>query len=105
MWWPDLEEVAYWPEGITREETVDAFVQAYRSLGYEPCKDARLEHGVEKIAIYAVSGQPTHVARQLANGMWSSKLGPQEDIEHDYNALEGPAYGSIVFLLGRARTE
>ncbi len=28
-WWPDDMEIGYWPVGIPRIESMDAFVQAY----------------------------------------------------------------------------
>ena len=100
-WWPDEQEVGFWPDGIPREQTVDAFVRAYRTLGFERCDDAELEVGFEKIALYAMDERPTHVARQLPSGRWSSKLGAQEDIEHERDALDGPVYGSVVAVLRR----
>jgi hypothetical protein len=55
---------------------MSAFIQAYKSLGYELCDNSELEAGFEKIAIYATSdGEPTHAARQLSVGLWTSKLG------------------------------
>jgi len=82
-WWPDPMGQAYWPPDIPREETLDAFIQAYAKLGYQPCENEELEPAYEKIALFASSnGSPTHAARQLQNGGWTSKLGPQEDIEH-----------------------
>jgi len=56
---------------------------AYATLGYEPCLDGTLEPGFEKIVIYVLSGTPTHAARQLNSGLWTSKLGQQVDVEHD----------------------
>ena len=100
-WWPDPEGVGFWPEGAPRQETVAAFVLAYYTLGYEPAADATLESGFEKVALYARGDLPTHAARQLPNGRWSSKLGPQEDIEHDFDALDGPVYGRIIAVLKR----
>ena len=46
-------------------------------------------------------GVPTHAARQLASGLWTSKLGHSEDIEHDLRALEGDTYGMVALLLKR----
>jgi hypothetical protein len=102
-------ETAYWPEGVPRSETVEAFIQAYRTLGYEICDSPALEPGVEKIAIYVnnrVDREPTHAARQLPSGKWTSKLGRAEDIEHD--ALQGDyppgcRYGEEATFLARAR--
>ena len=64
---------------------VECFIDAYRTLGYEPCDSEVVEKGFEKIALYVqVNGSPTHVARQLPNGIWTSKLGRSFDIEHPF---------------------
>jgi|GEM_PF-3681614 len=56
-------------------------MQAFATLGYEVCDNVELEPGFEKIALYAgADGIPTHAARQLQAGPWTSKLGRMEDI-------------------------
>jgi hypothetical protein len=107
-WWPDANNIGYWPPTIPREETVAAFVSAYALQGYTQCIDGALEPGFEKIAIYGLTvGSdlvPTHAARQLADGRWTSKLGNCEDIEHDtLEGLNGPRYGAPVCYLRRPR--
>src|SRR5438445_10482838 len=93
-WWPIAPPFAYWPTGDPREETLENFTDAFRELGYQPCDNDLLEAKYEKITIYVdSSGTPTHVAKQLRSGKWTSKLGSLEDIEHDtLEQLEGP-YG------------
>ena len=107
-WWPDEfpdPHSDYWPAGILREESVTAFMELFQSLGYTVCADGGLEAGFEKIAIYALDEKPTHVARQLATGTWTSKLGVEEDIIHQWPlALEGPCYGRAVQYMRRAVT-
>src|SRR6266478_554517 len=77
-WWPDLQD-SYWPDGVTREETLEAFIQAYGTLGFTECADGSLEAGIEKIALYATpDNEPTHAALQQPSGRWTSKLGPDE---------------------------
>jgi len=99
-WWPD--EDAYWPEGVPlRSETVEAFVQAFAAIGYQPCDRATSIPGTEKVALYARGGRVTHAARQLANGKWSSKLGADVDLEHALDGLEGAQYGKVVQVLAR----
>ena len=72
-------------------------------MEYEPCDDGALEDGFEKVAIYALSFTVTHMARQLASGRWTSKLGELEDIEHETPAeLEGDIYGIVVQYMRRA---
>jgi len=113
-WWPS--PWTYWPPWIKRrEETVLCFVKTFRWLGYRICKTSSREFGFDKIALYAIHKsyspqplpsalqelhdlwEPTHMARQLPDGAWTSKCGPNEDITHyTLDALEsyGPAYGS-----------
>ena len=83
-------------------------MDAYSQLGYVECSNGELEAGSEKIAIYATnssSGQmPTHAARQLKNGSWTSKLGEFEDISHlGVGDVECPDYGSVVAFMIRPR--
>lgn len=100
-WWPDSMYNAHWPDSASRQETIEAFIQAFSTKGYSLCKDGRLEQGFEKIALYALNEKPTHAARQLPNGNWTSKLGTNHDINHTIDALDGPVYGSVVMYLKR----
>lgn len=100
-WWPDPMGVSYWPEGVPREETLSAFLAAYATLGYSPTTATAPEPNIGKVAIYARSGIPTHAARQLPSGRWTSKLGQAEDIEHDLPALVGGIYGDVAAILAR----
>ncbi len=102
-WWPDPMDIYFWPRGALRQEALDAFVQVFSSFGYILCDTADLQPGFEKIAIYAKSnGLPTHAARQLQTGVWTSKLGSSEDIEHLTPAdLSGNNYGAVVLYMKR----
>jgi len=104
-WWPSESPFAYWPPGLSREDSIDSFIVAFASLGYEPATSEVLEPEVEKIAIFASEAAPTHMARQLDDGTWTSKLGQLEDIAHDQvDALAGGDYGTVVICLKRRRT-
>jgi hypothetical protein len=99
-WWPD--GINYWPQEAPVEVTVEAFKKAYQTLGYEECDTFSVENGFEKIVIYALNGKPTHAARQLKNGNWTSKLGQNIDIEHYApGAIERSEYGSVVAYMRR----
>jgi len=103
-WWPlpdDIREV-YWPDGVSREETILAFRDAFATIGFSECSDAEFEGGIEKIALFANEHAfPLHAARQLANGRWTSKLGELEDIEHALHDLEGQVYGKVTLIMRR----
>ena len=107
-WWPDPMGIGYWPVGIPRDVTVDAFMQAYGTFGYKLCYDGSLEDGLEKIAIFGIGPEgseiPTHAALQLESGEWTSKLGPFEDVRHTtVDAVRGPVYGKVVCFMSRPR--
>jgi len=99
-WWPAPGR--YWPDGVPRQETIAAFVAAFATLGFDVVADAHQEADMEKIVLYAEGSTPTHAARQLANGWWTSKLGSSVDIEHATpDSVAGGADGEVVAILGR----
>jgi hypothetical protein len=99
-WWPD--DSSHWPTGSPREETVAAFVATFQQIGFEECEASPPEAGFEKVAIYAsADGIPTHAAKQLENGLWSSKLGQLQDIQHHLEDLASLEYGDVVRFLKR----
>lgn len=107
-WDPDPLNIHYWPATIPREVSLDAVIHAFGTRGFHPCRDGAPKVGVEKVALFgklASGGRiyPTHAARQLPNGRWTSKLGDDEDIEHSVDeAVSGPLYGSVVRYLERS---
>lgn len=105
-WWASWASaelpLAYWPGSVPPEDTLQAWVTLFASLGYVVTDDRAPERGVERIAIYAdADGRPQHVARQLPDGMWTSKLGKGVDISHQLPGLEGDRYGTIVRIMRR----
>jgi hypothetical protein len=106
-WWPRDDPLApyYWPF-LDGDETLDNFVRAFESLGYTECTpDGSIEDGVEKIAIYADAlDVPQHAAKSLPNGMWTSKMGNGEDIEHaTLGIVAGREYGQPKRFLKKSR--
>lgn len=101
-WWPGYIDY-YWPPGISEEEEISSFVEAFELLGYSLCADGSLEDGFEKVAIYALGNSaPTHAARQLRNGKWTSKMGDFHDIEHElHENVNGPKYGKARCFMRR----
>ena len=101
-WWPVSGSFAYWPPNIPLQESLDAFIKAFGAIGFTPCGDANVEQGYEKIVLYVdENGKPTHAARQLPNGRWTSKLGKIQDIEHELDGLTGAVYGVVAQVLKR----
>jgi hypothetical protein len=97
--------IYYWPPGVPRNDSLEALAQVFQLHQYEDCDSAELEPRWEKIAIYAdATGEATHSARQLPSGAWTSKLGQEEDIDHEtLGALVSSIYGSVSKVMRRPR--
>ena len=98
-WWPIR---GYWPGQGRRDESPKAFIEAFARFGYSPCESDSFEAGFEKVAIYVGSnGIVTHMARQLTDGRWTSKLGEGVDIAHMLEGITGERYGEVAKILRR----
>ena len=92
-WWSHAPG-SYWPSAVDRSPEVSALVQVFGALGFSLSETNDVEAGFRKIAVYALSGEWTHAARQLEDGRWTSKVGQFEDITHpSLENLTGEAYG------------
>ena len=100
-WWPMRRR--YWPLSYDGLTTMEAFLKLLATDGWVKTDNRFFESGARKIALYAnvFDGQPTHAARLLENGAWTSKLGENIDISHDLHELEGPTYGTVVAVFSR----
>jgi hypothetical protein len=82
-------------------------MSGFRTLGYVSCDSGDLEEGYEKIAIYMdEDSEVSHMARQLNTGLWTSKCGDLEDIQHNLEDLEGEygyGYGKVSHFMKRRR--
>jgi hypothetical protein len=106
FWDPDSIGVKgyYWPPGIPKDFRVSTLIKLYEIHGFTVCASADLEETYERIAIYGIDDEGTHAARQLQKGVWTSKLGPEEDIEHQTpEGLESDLYGHVLVIMKRKR--
>ena len=111
-WWqPTIGKGIYWPPSVPLwNESIWNYAAAFATLGYVECHDASLEEGWEKIALFATleNGEliAQHAARQLRDGMWTSKLGDFEDIIHmTLEAVSCDEYGVDLLYMKRPRTK
>jgi hypothetical protein len=102
-WNPDPWGLFYWPDEA-RNDSLEGWIEAFARLGYRECADDTLETGFEKLVIYGTERGPSHMARQLPSGLWTSKLGESEYIEHQVEGLEGLSYGNVLVYLRREVT-
>ena len=92
----------YWPPTLPRNQEIGTLMRLFAREGFALCDDDALEPGYEKIALYAFVGQFTHVARQLEDGRWTSKLGNREVITRPSPSdLTGSYYGFVHCIMSR----
>jgi hypothetical protein len=102
--WPDPRNVCSWPPDMARDETLASIKLFLERVGFVECADlsSHVEPSYEKVAIYADAHGPQHVARQLPDGTWTSKLGVSIDAVHGtLNVLEGGTSGNVVIMMKR----
>lgn len=105
-WWPIKGYGCYWPPGFDLNNSIDTFARLFQLHGYVKCDSSAHEHGYEKVAIYSRNGRVEHTARQLRSGRWASKLGEEQDIEHDrVEDVECQSYGSATMFFRRGRQD
>jgi hypothetical protein len=103
-WWEAVPGY-YWPDPTARGAETSTVVEMFKTLGFVKSDNDSLEAGFEKIAIYVQGPEYTHVARQLPNGQWASKIGALEDIEHaSLDGLVGTNYGIVEEIMKRPIT-
>jgi hypothetical protein len=93
-----------WPDNLPHDRTVDTYIDFYRAHGFEVCDSEQRENGYQKIVLYENNGEVQHAARQLPDGLWTSKLGEQEDIQHRLRDIEGSGeyrFGTASVFLKR----
>lgn len=95
-------EYGNWPEDLKKDMRLETFMNLFERLGFVACSANDQKSEWEKIALYSQDGFFLHVARQLATGSWTSKLGEEQDIEHiTTTVLEGGDYGSVSIYMHR----
>ena len=108
-WWEPCDG-RHWPgrkDGDPPDYSIASLASAYAAEGFVECggciqDDAAHEQGIQKVALYGQHGEYLHAARQLINGEWTSKLGPDDDIRHpSLEAVTGGAFGDVVKIMKR----
>lgn len=86
-WWTIDAEMAgndvFWFDNIPSQAKLENFILAFGKLDYRLCGNIEVGKGFEKVAVYVSTKAdsynpartPTHMARQLLSGRWTSKLG------------------------------
>lgn len=114
-WWepygiiiPAPPPIYHWHNDIPHNESPQTYVMFFEKYGFEVTDNLNLEEGFEKVVLYVRINVFQHVARQLPNGRWTSKLGKLEDIEHDLSDLESEeeqpcGYGAASIFLKKRK--
>jgi hypothetical protein len=90
----------FWPKDAKPGAGVKSFDDLFIRIGRgEVTKNAAVEPGFVKVALYTHRGQPSHASRLVPTGQWLSKMGPMQALTHDLHDLDkssaGTNYGKI----------
>ena len=90
-----------WIQSVSRDGSLESYVNFYEILGFEICDSASCEQGLKKLAIYSREYEGTeiftHAALQVGPNTWRSKLGDLAEIEHKcLRCLESADYGKVT---------
>lgn len=103
----DFAKGAYWPPGVKRASGIAYLVGAFQAEGFSVCNEndcQAYDSTADSIVVYEMNRIGTHAARLLANGMWSSKLGDLEDVQHKTpEDISGIIYGNPIVYMKRKR--
>jgi hypothetical protein len=107
-WWQPGGPPYFWPISAAPPTlSIDAYIAAFHAVGYRSCHSRSYLRGWDKIAIYT-DGLATflHVAAQLPDKTWTSKLGQGQDINHRMlESLEGGLYGHVTHTMRRLNAD
>ncbi len=99
---------SHWPDGVTPTLDPQSLIEVFEKKGYQKCDSWEHEEGYQKVALYynPNTNQWTHASRELMQkpcvGKWTSKLGPQHDIQHgNPYTIEGEIYGKVLCIMKR----
>jgi hypothetical protein len=81
--------------------TLENFYLAFETCGFKRCQNGNHQYGYEKVAIYIdATGALQHMARELGDGVWHSKLGKFQDIRHHkLEGAESRLYGQAKYFM------
>lgn len=90
---------------MPRNDSIANIIDFLVLAGFSACENSVKLPGIEKIAIYTDGDTPLHLARQLSDGRWASKLGRIIDVIHTTpEAVGGGQYGNPTIFMARRWT-
>lgn len=104
----DIGKGSYWPKGAILDYCFSCLVNAYIAEGFSVCtteEGRAFDDKFDTVVLYESSGYWEHAAKLLKSGMWSSKLGDFEDIEHPTpESVGGTDYGEPLLYMRRKKS-
>lgn len=94
-WWRDEAQEDTWPADVARAETVDAFRDAFATLGYVACGDDRLEAG------YGRSSRPAGSPMMSFGARWRWKPDPTPGGPGGRDGRAGATVPKSILVFGR----
>lgn len=91
----------WWPDGVLREDSPQALIDAFVAVGFEVVDNDHYEENYDKVALFQKEGKWTHAARIESDEVEYSKFGGSFDGVHSHNVFGGSIYGDEYAFLRR----
>ncbi len=103
--WYESDDDYYWFNGIARNNTLNTIQAIFENLGFQRTDNIEFQLGIERIALFSKDNDEClHLASQIDNDKWTSKLGSSYDVIHSLKSIENGIYGKAVVFLERSNT-
>lgn len=105
--WVDTSDIPWhwWPQGVRKDNTELALIEAFQYFGFERCDNGLSEDGYDKVALYSLNNTWQHAARVIDNETYHSKFGAYNDAYHGNGDVLDKTYGTIYQFMKRPIVE
>lgn len=95
----------FWPDNVSQKGDLASYIELFeKCFGFEKCEDGNLEKGFFKIALFYSRKMGIHAARQLSDGLWTSKVGLGVDASHWIETYAGGCFGPVAQYMRKKGT-
>jgi len=100
--WYESDDDYFWFNDIARDNLLTTIQKIFENLGFHQTNFAKYQIDYERIALFSIdNNECSHLARQIDEDKWTSKLGSSYDVNHSIKSIENGIYGNAVIFLER----
>lgn len=91
----------WWPNGVIKNDTCQALITAFITLGFEQTDDYNYDSKYDKVVLYGHKGKWRHASKILEDNTEHSKFGEYWDGTHSFDIFQDEVYGAPYACMQR----